>query len=76
VRTITLHNVRIGKTHQDKPPLSKRNNYLETISHETMPLLPEDSYVLQNFATHHEALDEHKRLVRLAIDDMKHKLGG
>ena len=54
----------------------ERNNHFETISHEAMSLLPEGSYVmLQNFATHHEALEEHKRLVRLAIDDMKHKLG-
>ncbi|BDU58807.1 hypothetical protein LMORI2_17890 [Limnohabitans sp. MORI2] len=54
----------------------ERNNHFETISHEAMSLLPEGSYVmLQNFATHHEALEEHKRLVRLAIDEMKHKLG-
>ncbi len=54
----------------------ERNNHFETISHEAMSRLPEGSYVmLQNFATHREALDEHKRLVRLAIDDMKHKLG-
>ena len=54
----------------------ERNNHFETISHEVMSLLPEGSYVmLQNFATHHEALEEHKRLVRLAIADMKHKLG-
>ena len=54
----------------------ERNNHFETISHEAMSLLPEGSYVmLQNFATHHEALEEHKRLVRLAISDMKNKLG-
>ena len=54
----------------------ERNNRFETISHEAISLLPEGSYVmLQNFATYREALDEHKRLVRLAIDDMKHKLG-
>ena len=54
----------------------ERNNHFETISHEAMSVLPEGSYVmLQNFATHQEALEEHKRLVRLAIDEMKHKLG-
>jgi hypothetical protein len=31
--------------------------------------------MLQNFKTHHEAQEEHKRLVRLAIDEMKKKLG-
>ena len=41
-----------------------------------MTLLPEGSFVmLQNFETHHEALEEHKRLVRLAIADAKAKLG-
>ena len=41
-----------------------------------MSLLPEGSYVmLQNFETHHEALEEHKRLVKLEIADMKSKLG-
>jgi hypothetical protein len=55
----------------------ERNKHFETISHEEMSLLPEGSYVmLQNFATHHEAQEEHMRLVKLAIDDMKHKLGG
>ena len=54
----------------------ERNNHFETISHEAMVLLPEESFaMLQNFETHHEALEEHKRLVRLAISDMKHKLG-
>jgi hypothetical protein len=53
----------------------ERNNHFETISHEAMALLPEGSYVmLENFETHHEALEEHKRLVKLAIADMKTKL--
>jgi hypothetical protein len=56
--------------------LIERNHRLETISHEAMSQLPEDSFaMLQNFETHHEAQEEHKRLVRLAIDEMKHKLG-
>jgi len=42
-----------------------------------MSKLPEGSFVmLQNFETHHEAQQEHKRLVKLAIEDMKQKLGG
>lgn len=54
----------------------ERNNHYETISHEAMLLLPEDSFsMLQNFETHHEALEEHKRLVRLTIADTKAKLG-
>ena len=53
----------------------ERNNHFETISHEAMTLLPEDSFVmLQNFATHHEALEERKRLVKLAITEMQNKL--
>jgi hypothetical protein len=55
----------------------ERNNHFETISHEALSLLPEGSFMLlQNFETHHEALEEHKRLVRLAIADAKVKLGG
>ena len=54
----------------------ERNNHFETISYEALSLLPEGSFaMLQNFETHHEAQEEHKRLVRLAIDEMKHKLG-
>jgi hypothetical protein len=57
--------------------LIERNHHLETISHEAMSKLPEGSFVmLQNFQTHHEAQQEHKRLVKLAIEDMKQKLGG
>jgi hypothetical protein len=56
--------------------LIERNHHLETISHEALSLLPEGSFsMLQNFKTHHEAQEEHKRLVRLAIDEMKKKLG-
>jgi hypothetical protein len=56
--------------------LIERNHHLETISHEAMLLLPEGSFsMLQNFETHHEAQEEHKRLVRLAIEETKHKLG-
>ena len=56
--------------------LIERNHRLETISHEAMSQLPEGSFaMLQNFETHHEAQEEHKRLVRLAIDAMKQKLG-
>jgi hypothetical protein len=41
-----------------------------------MSLLPEGSFVmLQNFETHHEAQEEHKRLVNIAITDLKQKLG-
>jgi hypothetical protein len=54
----------------------ERNHHFETIAHEKLVLLPEGSYVmLQNFATHHEALEEHKRLVKLAIEDAKNKIG-
>jgi hypothetical protein len=53
----------------------ERNHHFETISHEALVLLEEGSYVmLQNFATHHEAHEEHKRLVMMAIDDAKAKL--
>jgi hypothetical protein len=53
----------------------ERNNHFETISHEALSLLDEGSFVmLQNFPTHHEAHEEHKRLVMLAIDDAKVKL--
>ena len=53
----------------------ERNNHFETISHEALSLLEEGSYVmLQNFQTHHEAHEEHKRLVLMAIDDAKAKL--
>ena len=56
--------------------LIERNHHLETISHEAMQLLPEGSFsMLQNFETHHEAQEEQKRMVRLAIDEMKKKLG-
>jgi len=55
----------------------ERNNRFETISYEALALLPEGSYaMLQNFETHHEALDEHKRLVKLAIEEAKGKLQG
>lgn len=55
----------------------ERNHRFETISHEAMTLLPEGSFVmLENYETHHEALEEHKRLVRLAIADAREKLGG
>ena len=54
----------------------ERQGHYETISHEALSLLDEGSFVmLQNFATHHEALEEHKRLVKLVIADMKTKLG-
>ncbi len=53
----------------------ERNQHFETISYEALALLPEGSFVmLQNFETHREALEEHKRLVKLAIDDAKRKL--
>lgn len=53
----------------------ERNNHYETISHEALSLLDQGSFVmLQNFPTHHEAQEEHKRLVMIAIDDAKHKL--
>ncbi|WP_310609646.1 hypothetical protein [Limnohabitans sp.] len=55
----------------------ERNQHFETISYEALALLPEGSFVmLQNFETHREALEEHKRLVKLAIDDTKRKLAG
>jgi hypothetical protein len=54
----------------------EQNNHYETISHEAMLLLPEGSFVmLENYASHHEALEERKRLIRLAIADAKVKLG-
>lgn len=53
----------------------ERNNRFETIAHEALLLLEEGSFVmLQNFATHHEAQEEHKRLVLMTIDDTKEKL--
>lgn len=53
----------------------ERNNHFETISHEALSLLAEGGYVmLQNFQTHHEAHEEHKRLVMMAIGDTKEKL--
>lgn len=53
----------------------ERNNHYETIAHEALVLLAEGSYVmLQNFQTHHEAHEEHKRLVLMAIGDAKAKL--
>lgn len=55
----------------------EHNHHYETISHEALIRLPEGSYaILENYETHHEALEEHKRLVRLAIDDARAKLGG
>lgn len=55
----------------------ERNHHFATISHEAMSLLPEGGFIaLQNFGTRHEAQEEHIRLVRLAIDEMKLKLGG
>lgn len=53
----------------------ERNNRFETISHEAMISLPEGSYVMiQNFDTHHEAHQEHKRLIMMVISDAKGKL--
>lgn len=53
----------------------ERNQHFETISHAALSQLTPGSYVmLQNFATHREALEEHKRLVKLAIEDMRQKL--
>ena len=53
----------------------ERNNHFETITHEALVLLEEGSYViLQNFATHYEAHEEHKRLVMMAINEAKSKL--
>jgi hypothetical protein len=53
----------------------QRNNHFETISHEAMVLLEEGSFVmLQNFQTHHEAHEEHMRLVKLVIADAKIRL--
>lgn len=57
--------------------LIERDHHLTTISHEALLLLPEgDFLMIQNFETRHEAQEEHKRLVRLAVDEMKQKLGG
>lgn len=56
--------------------LIERDQHFATISHASMSLLPEGSFVMvQNFETHHEALQEHKRLVRLAIEELRQKLG-
>lgn len=53
----------------------ERNNHYETIAHEALVLLEEGSYVmLQNFETRHQALEEHKRLVLMTINDAKAKL--
>jgi hypothetical protein len=55
--------------------LIERDNHFETISHEILVQLPEGSFAIrQNFETRHEALEEHKRLVMLAISDIKHRL--
>ena len=53
----------------------EHKNHYETISHADLMLLPEGSFVmLENFETHHEAIEEHKRLVRLAIADANAQL--
>ena len=53
----------------------ERNKRYEVVSHHALSEFAEDSYVmLQNFQTHHEAHEEHKRLVLMAIGDAKAKL--
>jgi hypothetical protein len=56
--------------------IEHKNRY-EVVSHSALSELPSDSYVmLQNFDTHGEALSEFHRLIKLEIEDTRHKLEG
>lgn len=53
----------------------ERHNRYEAVSHEVLCTFAEDSYVmLQNFETHHEALVELRRLIRIEIEETQQKL--
>lgn len=55
----------------------ERKNRYEVVSHSALIEFPEDSYLmLQNFDTHHEALTEFHRLIKLEIEDTRHKING
>jgi hypothetical protein len=55
----------------------ERKNRYEVVSHSALSEFPEDSYLmLQNFDTHHEALEEFHRLLKLEIEDTRHKING
>jgi hypothetical protein len=54
--------------------IERRNRY-EAVSHEVLCTFASDSYtMLQNFETHHEALVELRRLIRIEIDETQQKL--
>jgi len=51
------------------------NSRMKVISHEEFSQLAVDEYVLlENFATHHEALVEYQRLIKIEIAEAKEKL--
>jgi TRAP-type C4-dicarboxylate transport system substrate-binding protein len=55
----------------------ERKNRYEVVSHSSLSELAAESYVmLQNFDTHLEALSEFHRLIKLEIEDTRHKLNG
>lgn len=53
----------------------ERNNRYEAVSHEVLCALTSDSFtMLQNFETHHDALVELRRLIRIEIEETQEKL--
>jgi hypothetical protein len=53
----------------------ERHNRYEAVSHEVLCTFDADTYVmLQNFETHHEALVELRRLIRIEIEETQQKL--
>jgi TRAP-type C4-dicarboxylate transport system substrate-binding protein len=55
----------------------ERNKRYEVVSHHVLTEFAEDSYVmLQNFETHTEALSEYHRLIKLEIEETRHKIDG
>lgn len=55
----------------------ERNKRYEVVSHHALSEFVEDSYVmLQNFDTHAEALSEYHRLIKLEIEETRHKIDG
>lgn len=56
--------------------IEHKNRY-QVVSHRTLSELAAESYVmLQNFDTHSEALSEFHRLIKLEIEDTRHKIDG
>ena len=55
----------------------ERKNRYEVVSHSSLSELAAESYVmLQNFDTHAEALSEFHRLIKLEIEETRHKIEG